>query len=190
MGKLPNLEFALRHAVLQQRGNYTYLISPLESVLGPIRPELIAEVVAQIIEIGAVDGVDIIVCFEAMGIHIGAALSQQTGKPFTIARKKRHDVQPIIEVACKTNHDQKTYYLYGSFAGKKLLLVDDVIASSNTLVQATIALKNHGADVLRAVVVVARGQQHEATLRDLGVEFKTLATVQIVDGKIQTVHIL
>lgn len=184
MDSLPYLRMALQHSILERKGNYSYLVSPLESIPGAIAPELIKEIVDEIIRIDAISDVDLIVCFEAMGISLGAVLSQQTGKPMSIARKKRHEFQPRVKFRCKTNYDSRTYYLYGSFAGKKILLIDDIAASGNTLKQAIDALRKQGAIVIRIVVAVARNLELEGIFQDMGVEFRALTNVQIDKDKI------
>jgi adenine phosphoribosyltransferase len=189
MGNLPNLESALRHAVLEKMGNYTYLISPLESIPCEVNPELIREIVEEMTRFGAVDGVETIVCLEAMGIHLGAVLSQRTGKPLSIARKKKHNIEPKMQLSCRTNYDQRTYHLYGSFVGRRVLLIDDLIASGNTLKQAVIALQKEGAIVERVFVVVAREGQYEAIFRELGTEFKALSKIRVVEDKVEIVYI-
>lgn len=189
MGRLPNLEFSLQHAILQKKGNYEYLVSPLESIPCALSADLIAEIVEEIIRIGVVEEMDIIVCLEAMGIHLGAVLSQQTGKPLSIARKKKHNIKPRIKFTCRTNYAQRTYYLYGSFTGKRILIIDDIIAGGDTLRQTVIALQGHGAIVKHVLVVVAREGEYESTFQEMGIEFKALSKVKVVEDRIEIVHI-
>src|SRR5437588_9534949 len=93
MSSMPLLTAELRHAVLVPKGNDSYLISPFESILRPLPPELLTEIASTSIRLDVMRDINLIFCFEAMSIHLGAALSMTTGIPMYIARKKLHEVE-------------------------------------------------------------------------------------------------
>jgi adenine phosphoribosyltransferase len=190
MSSMPYLMTALHRAVLVPKGNYSYLISPFESILHPVPPELLTEIASTSIRLDVMRDIDLILCFEAMSMHLGTALSMMTGIPMHIARKKLHEVEPRSEYTVSNNYQETTYYLYGSFSNAHVLLVDDIATTGNTLTGATLALRRIGAHVVRALIVVGRGDQYTHALQSIGVDFTVLSRVDVKDGKIEILEIV
>jgi adenine phosphoribosyltransferase len=190
MSSMPFLTTALRHAVLVPKGNDSYLISPFESILRPLPPELLTEIASTSIRLDVMRDINLIFCFEAMSIHLGAALSMTTGIPMYIARKKLHEVESRSEYTTSNYYREITHYLYGSFSNANVLLVDDIANTGNTLTGAALALRRIGAHVVRALIVVGRGDQYAHALHSIGVEFIVLSKVDVKDGEVEILEIV
>jgi adenine phosphoribosyltransferase len=113
---------------------------------------------------------DVILTPEAKSIPLAYEMSRQSGKPYVVARKglKAYMKEPIsVEVTSITTHNKQHLYLgldeVNLMKGKKVLIVDDVISTGESL-EAVKALANRaGAIVTDSCAVLAEG---DAAKRD------------------------
>ncbi len=107
---------------------------------------------------------DIILTPEAKSIPLAYELSRQSGKPYFVARKskKLYMQEPVmVEVRSITTERLQTLYLDSlegeKIRGKKVLIVDDVISTGESL-NAVIALcEKFGAEIAAKAAVLAEG---------------------------------
>ena len=162
-------------APIYKRGDYNYFIHPITDGVPEVRPDLIREVVTHIIRTANLD-VDKIVTIEAMGIHIGTALSLFTDIPLVIIRKRKYGLPGEIEVSQVTGYSKGELYLNGISPGDRVIVVDDVVSSGGTALATLEALKAAGADVVDLVAVIERGKGVER-LKSHGYTIKTMLRV-------------
>lgn len=179
---LDRLKESLLNAPVIKRGDYYYFIHPITDGVPELRSDLIREVSAYILKIANMD-VDKIVTIEAMGIHIGTALSLLTDIPLVIIRKRRYDLPGEIVVNQSTGYSKDKLYINGIFKGDKVLIVDDVISTGGTM-QATIkAIETVGAEIKDIVAVISRGRGTQK-IKEMGHPLKVLVRVDVSEGNV------
>lgn len=110
-------------------------------------------------------GADRVAGVELGAVPIAVAVAMKIDRPFIIVRKKRkgHGTGKIFE---------------GELAkGDKILFVEDVTTTGNSLRKAIVELRAEGATVEKAVVVVDREDGGQENLGEIGVELIPLVKV-------------
>ncbi len=98
------------------------------------------------------------------GVPLAAATSVVAGVPYVIARKQRKEYGTgnLIEGRLE--------------AGEEVIVVEDIVTTGTSLVDAVDALREAGATVDRALVVVDRQEGGRETVEAAGVEMEALVT--------------
>lgn len=107
---------------------------------------------------------DIILTAESKGIPLAYEMARQEGKNYILARKglKLYMSSPVsVKVKSITTDAVQTLYLDGKDAamikGKKVLIVDDVISTGESLHALECLLKETGAEIAGKMAVLAEG---------------------------------
>ncbi|SFS68640.1 orotate phosphoribosyltransferase [Halostagnicola kamekurae] len=98
------------------------------------------------------------------GVPLAAATSVAAGVPYVIARKQRKDYGTANLVEGRLDD------------GEEVVVVEDIVTTGTSLVDAVEALRDAGAAVERALVVVDREEGGRETVEDAGVEMESLVT--------------
>ncbi|MBR5753434.1 MAG: adenine phosphoribosyltransferase [Clostridia bacterium] len=113
---------------------------------------------------------DYIITAEAKGIPLAYEFARQSGKPYFVARKglKLYMTDPVdVEVKSITTMQVQHLYLDGAEAakldGKRVLIVDDVISTGESLRALEVLLENTGAEIVGKAAILAEG---DAAKRD------------------------
>lgn len=113
---------------------------------------------------------DCILTAEAKGIPLGYEMSRQSGKKYFVARKgAKLYMQELfkVEVQSITTENRQTLYLDKAEAdemkGKRILILDDVISTGESLKALEILCDKIGANVVARAAVLAEG---DASKRD------------------------
>jgi adenine phosphoribosyltransferase len=113
---------------------------------------------------------DIILTPEAKSIPLAYEMSRQSGKPYVVARKgmKVYLGEPVkVEVRSITTNSVQTLYLGSDEAelmkGKKVLIVDDVISTGESLIAVRELVNKAGGIEAAACAVLAEGDASERT---------------------------
>lgn len=113
---------------------------------------------------------DIVLTAEAKGIPLGYEIARQSNKPYIVARKTvKLYMQNIVSVDVKsiTTDNVQTLYIDGAKAdmikGKKILIVDDVISTGESLIALQKLCEKAGGEVVCNACVLAEG---DAAKRD------------------------
>jgi adenine phosphoribosyltransferase len=166
-----------------KRGDYHYFVNPLTAGVPEIDPEIINEICESIISLVEIKNVDIILTIESMGIHIASVLSQMTGKPFNIVRKKTQ--QTLGEIILKQVTGYGISNLYMTLPkNKKVLIVDSVISTGGTLIAVIDGLKKLNSDIIGIVCAIERGDGVKKVKVETGYDVKTLVRVYIKGNKV------
>jgi orotate phosphoribosyltransferase len=111
------------------------------------------------------EGADGLAGLELGGVPLASVLSQLTGLPAAFVRKQ---AKPYGTRRQAEGLD---------VAGRRLVLVEDVVTSAGAVVEACHALRAEGAEVAVAVCVIDREAGGPARLAEVGVELRPLFTM-------------
>lgn len=146
-------EFLLRSGVISHQYFDKYRFEA-----NPVLLKGIAEALVPLVP----DDVDMLAGLEMGGIPIVTMLSQLTGIPAVFVRKKAKE------------YGTRKLAEGNDIAGKKLLVVEDVVTSGGQVVLSTKDLRERGATVTHAVCVIDRESTGRANLAEIGVELGAL----------------
>lgn len=183
----PYTRRAFEETKVEKIGNYPYPVSPLAGA-DPINPEMLSEIVHAANNEAVFREAKIIVTFESAGAQLAAVIGQELKLPYVVARKKSLNLGKEISFNVTTNFDKKTFYLYGDFTNKKLIIIDDVISSGETIKSAYLALNKAGAKVIALFAVAAKtnliGKKYQDVLKDIDIPLISLVKIKVVDDKV------
>lgn len=111
------------------------------------------------------DGTDMLAGLEMGGLAIATALSLASGLPVVFVRKKAKDYG-----TCKLAEGPDV-------AGKRLLIVEDVITSGGQVIISGNDLRSLGADTTDVLCVIDREQGGRAKLEEAGYRLTSLCTM-------------
>jgi adenine phosphoribosyltransferase len=166
-----------------KRGSYYYFVNPLTSGVHEVNPDLMKEICESIISLVEIKNVDIILTIESMGIHIAAVLSQMTGIPFNIVRKKSQQTSDEIVLKQITGYGISNLYMTLP-ENKKVLIIDSVISTGGTLIAVINGLKKLNTDIIDIICVIERGDGVKIVKDKTGYNVKTLEKIDIKDNKV------
>ncbi len=113
---------------------------------------------------------DVILTAECKGIPLAYEMARQSGKPYVVARKSvKLYMQDVVSVAVKsiTTAQEQMLHLDGEKAamisGKRVLLVDDVISTGESLIALEKLTDAAGGEIVGRAAVLAEG---DAAKRD------------------------
>ncbi len=191
MSSLPLLKVALENAKVIKMGKYDYFVNPIQAISPPLKPELLREIVKRIIKIADFD-VDRILTIEAMGIHVSTLVSATTDISLLIARKKKFGLPGELEIEVKKSYRKiaggmkvEKFYVNSIDKGDKVLIIDDVISTGGTIIGLVRGLIKKGVIVKDIVVVMNRGNGPQRVKNKTGCNVKTLANIEIIEGKVK-----
>ncbi|RQG96598.1 orotate phosphoribosyltransferase [Natrarchaeobius chitinivorans] len=146
-------EFELSHG-----GTSEYYVDKYLFETDPRCLEAIAEAFAERVDDDKLGGVAL------GGVPLAAATSVAAGVPYVIARKQRKEYGTgnLIEGRLED--------------GEEVVVLEDIVTTGTSLVDAIEALREAGATVDRALVVVDREEGGRENVEDAGVEMEALVT--------------
>ena len=185
----PHLTRAFETTVVEKKGNYPYPISPFSGVTKPITSQMLAEVERASLKEKVFSEATLIVTFESAGNQLAATVSRVLNLPYLIARKKKFSLPHEISFSVTTNYDEKNFYLYGNVKGKKILIIDDVIASGTTVKNSILALQKAGAEVVALFAVAGKlnlvGKRYQDTLREISITLTIIVQIKVIGNKVE-----
>ncbi|MFH1822018.1 MAG: hypoxanthine/guanine phosphoribosyltransferase [Methanobacteriota archaeon] len=195
MSNLPLLKEALEKAIVVRMGKYEYFVNPIQGVAPPLKPNLLREIAGRIVDIAKFN-VDRIVTIEAMGIHVSALVSSMTNIPIIITRKKKFNLPGEVEVLVKKSYRKiagkekpQKFYINSVKKGDRVIVIDDVMSTGGTVTGVVKGLLKAGVVVKDIIIVMNRGQGPERVKEETGLKVKTLADIEVKDGKVQILRI-
>ncbi len=160
---------------------YNYFINPITDGIPAVTAELLRDVTAAMLKSLDLKGVDKIVVSEAMGIHIGTALTLATGIPFVVIRKREYRLPGEVVIGQETGYSKGTLYMNYVNKGDRVVIIDDVISTGGTIKGILPALKIAGAELVDILFVVNRGSP------DIGIPYKTLVTIDVDENGVKII---
>ena len=183
---LERLKVSLESCPVVKMGDYEYFVHPVTDGIPRMDPGLLEEVLDSICELCDFR-CDLIVGAEAMAIPLMVPLSLRTGVPYNIVRKRRYGLPGEVSVRQVTGYSCKDLYINGIERGQRVVVLDDVISTGGTLRALIKALREVGAEIVDAIVVVEKTDHKVALEQELGVRIKTLVKVRVGDGRVTVI---
>ncbi len=180
---LERLKRSVTECPVVRIGEYQYFVHPITDGIPFMEPELLEEVVDEILAVGDFD-CDYILAPEAMGIHLAVPISLRTGIPYSVVRKRRYGLEGEMNIAQSTGYSKSDMYINGISKGDRVTIVDDVLSTGGTLKALVNALKQKvGADVVDIIMVFEKTDRKKEIEEEIGVPVKTLLKVDVIDGR-------
>ena len=183
---LEKLRESLINSPIIKRGEYEYFIHPITDGIPLLDPDLMDEICDHIIETTDLD-IDYIMTIESMGIHIATCVSQKTGLPVKIVRKKQYWLEDEVVLDQKTGYSSGKLFMNYVKSGDIVTVIDSVISTGGTLITVLNGLKDRGALVKDIVCVIERGDGVDKVKNETGFDVKTLVKIE-VDGKLRIIE--
>ncbi|HDQ08472.1 MAG TPA: purine phosphoribosyltransferase family protein [Methanoculleus sp.] len=173
---------SLENCPIVRRGEYNYFIHPISDGVPVVEPGLLREVAVGMARVLDLENVDKIVVAEAMGIHIGVALSLMTDIPLTIVRKRHYGLPGECALHQTTGYSKGELYMNGITHGERVAVIDDVLSTGGTMAAMLKGLEACGAHVQDVLVVIRRGNV------DIGRDYKALVEIEVDETGVNVIN--
>ena len=172
---------SLEASPVMKRGEYNYFIHPITDGVPLLEPALLREIGCAMVRCLDLKGVDKIVVCEAMGIHIGVALSMMTDIPLVVVRKRPYGLPGEVAVHQTTGYSKGELYLNGIEAGDRVIIIDDVCSTGGTMRALIGAIEYAGAEIADICEVIGRGDA------EICRPLKTLVKIEVDEDRVRVV---
>jgi len=180
---LQRFKKSLADAPVIKVGKYDYFVHPMTDGIPRADPEVLDEVVKEMLRIGSFD-CDVILAPEAMGIPIAVPLSLELRIPYSVIRKRGYSLPGEVRVDQQTGYSKGAMFVNGLSRGDRVAIVDDVLSTGGTLRAVVLALRSIGVEIVDVLVAVEKGNAKERLEAELGIGIKTLVKVEVRDGRL------
>lgn len=180
--RCPRLRDSFLNSPVVDINGYPYFINPISDGIPRMDKELLNEVADALIAECSFD-CDVILTPEAMGIPLAVAVSERTGVPFAVIRKRMYGLPGEIRLDQTTGYSSSPMYINGICAGDRVAVIDDVISTGGTTRSIVHALKSSGAVVTEVAAVFSKTDSIDALSSELGVPVRFLLMVSSKNGK-------
>ncbi|MCA1820086.1 MAG: adenine phosphoribosyltransferase [Thermoplasmatota archaeon] len=182
------LDATLTESEVMDRGGYAYIVHPLMDGVPRCDPALLRAFLDWALRQDVLRNATLLAAPEAMGLPLVAALSIATGIPYVVIRKRRYDL-PGEEVAyCETGYGENCLHVNDCWPDDRVVVVDDVISTGNTLDAILATLGTMGVPVEGSLVFLDKGKRRAAMAKRHKSPIKAMRTVKVEDGKVRIVR--
>lgn len=181
---LAKLRASLAEALVVKFGEYSYFVHPITDGIPLGRPEVLDEVLDELVGVGDWSRCDKIVTAESMGFPLAAGLSMRVHKPYVFIRKRQYRLPGEVSLKQTTGYAKTDMYINHIQRGDRVVFVDDVISTGGTLTVIVEALRQIGAEVVDVLIVFEKTKEKARMEKELGLKIKTLLSVDVVNGKL------
>jgi adenine phosphoribosyltransferase len=180
---IDRLIITLSESPVIRKGDYRYFVHPLSDGIPEISLGLLEDTaIAMASLLPPLDTFDVILTAEAMGIPIATLISLNTGKPFSIARKRSYGLEGEVSSGQITEYSQSDLYINLPRERGYLVLVDDVLSTGGTFRALKDALSRTEWTIVHAVVLFNKMRDKTKDLEEeLGFSITSLLDVTL-DG--------
>lgn len=180
--KYPLLEESFMSSPIIDMNGYPYFVNPVSDGIPAIRRELLNEVIDGMIDICDLD-CDIVLTPEAMGIPLAVGITQRTGIPYAVIRKRSYGLPGEIALDHTNGYSESPMYINGLEDGDRVMVVDDVISTGGTMKAIVDTLRANNVPVTEVAAVYNKSEDVEALAEELGVPIRFLISVSTKDGR-------
>jgi len=181
---LDRLRASLAESPIVRFGDYEYFVHPITDGIPLGRPEVLDEVLSELVRIGDWKRCDKIVTAESMGFPLAAGLAMRVHKPYVFVRKRAYGLPGEVSLKQTTGYSKTDMFINNVHPGDRVVFVDDVISTGGTLVSIVKALRTIGAQVVDILIVFEKTREKARLEMELSLRIKTLMKVDVVGGKL------
>src|SRR5213083_2790112 len=181
---LDRLRASLADAPVVRFGDYEYFVHPITDGIPLGRPEVLDEVLSELVRIGDWKRCDTIVTAESMGFPLAAGLSMRVHKPYVFVRKRQYGLPGEVSLKQTTGYSKTDMFINNIRRGDRVVFVDDVISTGGTLLAIVKALRTIGAEIVDILIVFEKTREKVRMEKELGVRMQTMLQVDVVRGKL------
>ena len=127
-------------------------------------PELLREIAQALVRL-LPERVDAVAGLELGGVPLATVISQVSGLPALFVRK-----EPKTYGTCRLAEG-------GEVAGRRLVVIEDIVSSGGQVVSSCRALRERGAEIVAVLCVVDRESGGAATITSEGLELRSAFTM-------------
>lgn len=178
----PRLTESFLRSPVVDRNGYPYFVNPVSDGVPRMTKELLDEVADAIVEVSELD-CDLMLAPEAMGIPLAVAVTERTGIPYAVIRKRSYGLPGEIRLDQSTGYSKSPMYINDVSAGDRVMVIDDVISTGGTLRAIMGALNGEGVSVSEITAVYSKSRDVAALSEELGVRINYLLSVSSEGGR-------
>jgi len=177
---MKRLRQSVHDAPVVERDGSRYLVHPVSNGIPTLDPRLMREVVTGLVQLVDFEDADVIVTPVTMGVHVATALSLVTDVPLVVIRNREYG----FDGETPFEHPDGEYYLNDVTAGDRVVVVDDLVNTGQSIAAILEALDDVGAETLDVACVLRRVESRD----DLaGVDVKRLLDVAVTANGVEVV---
>jgi len=180
---LSRLAKLIENSNMYSINSYRYFVFPLKG-LSPIDTNLLKEVV-ELMKKDLSVGDYKIFTFMVDGMIVALPLALAVEKPLVITRDFHYNMPHIRSFNQKTNYYERKMYFGGLEKYNKVEIVDCIVSSGGTILNAINEIEKIGCDILGVHTVIDKVDYGGSEkIRDMGYKFTSLLDVSIIGDKI------
>ena len=180
---LETLKRSLETCPIVKKGEYRYFVHPITDGVPFLTKGVLDDIIDTIVQTANLD-CDKLVTVEAMGIPLTTLLTQRTGIPSVIIRKRPYGFEGEYEVTQKTGYSKSPLYINGLQKGDRIVFVDDVISTGGTLLPLMRVFKEMGIEVVDIVIVFSKVKDMSVMEEEIGKKIRALVTVDVQEDRV------
>jgi adenine phosphoribosyltransferase len=173
---MKRLRQSVHDAPVVERDGYRYLVHPISNGIPTLDPRLMREVVTGLVQLVDFEDADVVVTPVTMGVHVATALSLVTDVPLVVIRNREYGFDGEVPF----EHPDGEYYLNDVAAGDRVVVVDDLVNTGQSIAAVVEALDDVGAELLDVACVLRRVESRD-DLADVDVK-RLLDVAVTADG--------
>src|SRR3989449_7165346 len=124
---LDRLRASLVESPIVRFGEYEYFVHPITDGIPLGRPEVLDEVLSELVRIGDWNRCDKIVTAESMGFPLAAGLSMRVHKPYVFVRKRQYGLAGEGSLKQTTGYSKTDMVLNNIHRRDRVVFLDDLI---------------------------------------------------------------
>jgi adenine phosphoribosyltransferase len=166
---------------------YLYGILPVESRFDPKYLDAVMHGLASMLS-DELAKANVIVGIEAKGFVITPLLANQHKKDWVAIRKRDYKTSDQLVFSHKPPYGKKEkLFCVGLRKNDKILIVDDMISGGDTLNSIIKAIVKNGHEIVGIGTLYDRSNGRKAIKEETGFSPKSLATIDVVNGKVKVI---
>jgi|AntDeeMinimDraft_4_1070355.scaffolds.fasta_scaffold00071_54 adenine phosphoribosyltransferase len=177
---MQRLRESIHDAPVVERDGYRYLVHPVSNGVPTLDPSLMREVVNGLLRVVDFEDADVIVAPVTMGVHVATALSLTTDVPLVVIRNREYGFDGEVPF----EHPDGEYYLNDVAAGDRVVVVDDLVNTGQSIAAVLEAIDDVGAELVDVACVFRRVGSRD-DLAD--VDVKRLFDIEVSDSGVEIV---